>query len=211
MLVEHTMFSRGFDVHSVFLLGCKAYSLFVGIVPQVLLRAYLVPVFYMAGSTKLDHIDAVIQQFGEGYGFPFPALMAYMAALTEYCGAIMLALGFGVRLICIPLAITMVVAALSVHIDHGWLAIASGSDPEVAERLRAANGILRENAVNFNWLVEKGRFVILNNGIQFAATYFIMCLALIGLGAGRYLSVDHYVMPIICRKVKSIFNIECGA
>jgi len=33
----------------------------------------------------------------------------------------------------------------------------------------------------------------LNNGIEFAATYFIMLLALFFTGAGRYASVDYWV------------------
>jgi uncharacterized membrane protein YphA (DoxX/SURF4 family) len=35
--------------------------------------------------------------------------------------------------------------------------------------------------------------VILNNGIEFAATYFIMLLALFFIGAGKYLSVDYWI------------------
>jgi hypothetical protein len=34
---------------------------------------------------------------------------------------------------------------------------------------------------------------LLNNGIEFAATYFIMLLALFFIGAGRYLSVDFWL------------------
>ena len=41
------------------------------------------------------------------------------------------------------------------------------------------------------WLTENGSFVVLNNGIEFAATYFIMLLALFYLGAGRYISMDY--------------------
>ena len=33
---------------------------------------------------------------------------------------------------------------------------------------------------------------MLNNGIEFAATYFIMLLALLYLGAGQYVSVDYW-------------------
>jgi len=35
--------------------------------------------------------------------------------------------------------------------------------------------------------------VILNNGIEFAATYFIMLLALFFIGAGRYFSMDYWI------------------
>jgi putative oxidoreductase len=34
---------------------------------------------------------------------------------------------------------------------------------------------------------------VLNNGIEFAATYFIMLLALFFIGAGRYVSLDYWI------------------
>jgi putative oxidoreductase len=34
-------------------------------------------------------------------------------------------------------------------------------------------------------LTEHGNFVVLNNGIEFAATYFVMLLALLYLGSGK--------------------------
>ena len=46
---------------------------------------------------------------------------------------------------------------------------------------------------NYDWLTSSGSFVILNNGIEFAATYFVMLLALIVLGGGRYVSVDYWL------------------
>ena len=41
--------------------------------------------------------------------------------------------------------------------------------------------ILRKHG-NYSWLTEKGNFVILNNGIEFAATYLIMLLSLLVYG-----------------------------
>lgn len=35
--------------------------------------------------------------------------------------------------------------------------------------------------------------MVLNNGIEFAATYFIMLLALFFMGAGNYFSVDYWI------------------
>jgi putative oxidoreductase len=34
---------------------------------------------------------------------------------------------------------------------------------------------------------------VLNNGIEFAATYFIMLLALFFLGGGKYISADYWI------------------
>jgi uncharacterized membrane protein YphA (DoxX/SURF4 family) len=87
--------------------------------------------------------------------------------------------------------VTMVFAAVTVHLPHGWAAIAE--TPESAERLGAAVSILREHG-HYDWLTGSGDFVILNNGIEFAATYFIMLLALFFIGSGRHVSVDYWVM-----------------
>ena len=60
------------------------------------------------------------------------------------------------------------------------------------ERLDEAKSILKEHG-NYEWLTENGSFVVLNNGIEFAATYFIMLLALFFLGAGRFVSLDYWI------------------
>ncbi len=153
------------------------------------LRLYLVPVFWMAGTKKLADIESTAAWFGNpdwGLGLPFPELMAWMASLTEAGGAIMLLFGIGVRWISIPLLVTMIVAAVTVHLQNGWLAIAEGS-----EQLDAARDILREHG-NYDWLTENGSIVILNNGIEFAATYSIMLLVLFFIGPGKA-SIDHLI------------------
>ncbi|MCP5431156.1 MAG: DoxX family protein [Chromatiaceae bacterium] len=157
------------------------------------MRLYLVPVFWMAGTKKLADIDSTIAWFGNpdwGLGLPMPELMAWAAALTEAGGAILLLIGLATRWISIPLLVTMVVAAVTVHWDKGWAAIAE--TPESAERLTAANSLLQQHG-NYDWLTANGEFVILNNGIEFAATYFIMLLALLFIGGGKYLSVDYWI------------------
>ena len=157
------------------------------------MRLYLVPVFWMAGTKKLADIDSTIAWFGNpdwGLGLPMPELMAWAAALTEAGGAILLLIGLATRWISIPLLVTMVVAAVTVHWDKGWAAIAE--TPESAERLTTANSLLQQHG-DYDWLTANGEFVILNNGIEFAATYFIMLLALFFIGGGRYLSVDYWI------------------
>ena len=59
-------------------------------------------------------------------------------------------------------------------------------------QLEAARSILKEHG-NYSWLTETGNFVILNNGIEFATTYFIMFLALFFMGAGKYASIDYWL------------------
>jgi uncharacterized membrane protein YphA (DoxX/SURF4 family) len=94
--------------------------------------------------------------------------------------------------------ITMLVAIFAVHWDNGWAAIADSSLPDVAQRLGVAREILREHG-NFSWLTERGNFVVLNNGVEFAVTYLLMLLSLFFTGGGRYLSVDYYLGRLLNR------------
>lgn len=186
-------------------------------IAPLLLRLFLAPVFISAGLNKLLAFDSTVEWFGNadwGLGLPLPWLMAFLAVATELLGGVFLLLGLATRYIAVPLMVTMLVAAFAVHWDNGWYAIAP-SDPatsmsqplaaigvpgaeaslqnseEVSKRLDAARGLLQEHG-HYNWLTETGPFVVLNNGIEFAATYFIMLLSLFFTGAGRYLSVDYW-------------------
>lgn len=167
------------------------------------IRLYLAPVFWMAGTKKFASFDNTVEWFGNpdwGLGLPFPTLMVLLAATAESLGAILLLLGLFTRWISIPLMITMVVAAVTVHWHNGWLAIAEGADSLFAtertigaiERLDRAKAILQEHG-NYDWLTQNGSLVILNNGIEFAVTYCIMLLTLYFIGAGRWFSLDHWL------------------
>ena len=170
----------------------------------LLMRLYLAPVFWMAGMNKLNSFDSTVAWFGNaewGLGLPFPVLMAALATGAELIGAICLLLGLGVRLMAVPLMVTMLVAAFAVHWEHGWLAIAEGQGLfatdrtfAAAERLAVAKDLLRAHG-NYGWLTEHGSLVMLNNGIEFAATYFIMLLSLFFTGAGRWVSLDAWIAP----------------
>ena len=171
-------------------------------VAALALRIYLVPIFWMAGQNKLMHFDDTAQWFGNsdwGLGLPFPTLMVGLVISAELGGAILLALGLFTRLISIPLIMTMVVAIITVHLPNGWQAIADANAPFAnaqvfasTEKLEKAREIL-ESYGNYDWLTSSGSFVILNNGIEFAATYLIMLLALVVLGGGRYFSSDYWL------------------
>jgi len=76
---------------------------------------------------------------------------------------------------------------------------------ETANRLDKMREILDDNG-NTDWLYEKGNIVVLNNGIEFSATYFIMLLALFFIGAGRYTSVDYYLSKRFLVDEKKIFT-----
>ena len=165
------------------------------------LRLYLVPVFWVAGTNKLNGMDNVISWFGNpdwGLGLPFPTLMAWLTVGTEVLGAIALLVGLGTRWFSIPLMVTMLVAAFSVHWKNGWQAIADPMSPfanasvqDAVDRLDKAKDLLKEHG-NYDWLTETGNFVVSNNGIEWAITYFVMLLALFFSGAGK-LSIDHLI------------------
>ncbi|MFW2403818.1 MAG: DoxX family protein [Gammaproteobacteria bacterium] len=167
------------------------------------LRLYLAPIFWMAGTSKLSGFENTVSYFGNpdwGLGLPFPTLMVVLALSAEIAGAVMLLVGLGVRWISVPLMVTMLVAAFTAHWQNGWQAIADpkfclfncGDAIEAAERLSRGRSILKEHG-NYEWLTEQGGFVVLNNGIEFAATYFIMLLVLFFIGGGRYVSLDYWI------------------
>ena len=168
----------------------------------LLLRLYLIPIFWVAGTQKLNHFQNTVNWFGNsewGLGLPFPMLMTTLAIAAELGGAVLLTMGLAVRWVTIPMMITMLVAAITTHWHNGWLAIATASGffatektIEATERLSRIKSILKEHA-NYDWLTEHGSVVILNNGIEFAATYFIMLLALFFIGAGNYISLDYWI------------------
>jgi len=171
-------------------------------IAPLLMRLYLVPIFWMAGTHKIDGFDNIVQWFGNddwGLGLPFPYLMALLAISAEVVGAISLFIGLGVRIMTIPMMFTMIIAMTSVHGQFGWQAIADAGAPFANERVAASVekketviAILQEHG-NYEWLTSSGNIVILNNGIEFAATYFIMLLALFFIGAGRYVSIDFWL------------------
>lgn len=168
----------------------------------LMLRLYLVPVFWMAGTNKLSDFDSIVQWFGNtewGLGLPFPLVMAFLATATEFLGAIALLFGIAVRWFSIPLMITMIVAATTVHWDNGWQAITDPSAPfanerviDASEKLAIVKDVLQEHT-KYDYITSSGNVVMLNNGIEFSATYFVMLLALLFLGAGRYVSIDYWV------------------
>lgn len=178
-------------------------------------RLYLAPILIAVGLHKLHNFDDIVLWFQYSLELPLPRLMAMLATSAELLGGFALLLGFAVRWATIPLMITMLVAAFSAHWENGWFAIApSDADTSVAnvlaavgfpgaeqslqnsvevfKRLDAARGILAEYG-NYDWLTEKGSFVVLNNGIEFSITYLIMLLSLFFTGAGRFISLDYWI------------------
>jgi len=176
--------------------------------PLLLLRLYLTPVLLQAGWNKYLHFADTVAWFGNaewGLGLPLPTLLAVLAIAAEIGGSLFLLFGLMTRLAAFSLAVTMLVAMLTVHAKNGWLAIADASSwladgtilhseriLAAPEKLERARDLLQQHG-NYDWLSESGNLVVLNNGIEFAATYFVMLLCLFWFGGGRYLSLDYYL------------------
>lgn len=169
----------------------------------LLLRIFLAPIMIYAGLNKLGDIENTALWFEHSLNLPFPTLMVLLAGGTELFGGIALLIGFAVRWVSIPLMITMVVAATTAHWDNGWHQFHEAKQPvpwewkmdlidEGTKRKAIVKDVLKEHA-NYKYLSETGSITILKNGIEVAASYFIMLLALFFMGAGRYLSVDYYL------------------
>jgi uncharacterized membrane protein YphA (DoxX/SURF4 family) len=188
-------------------------------IAPLLLRLFLAPVFISAGLNKFNSFDSTVAWFGNsdwGLGLPLPWLLAALATGAELIGGLLLLAGLATRLVAIPLMVTMLVAMTTVHWHNGWFAIAPSNPAtstarplaavgltvahdslansvEVGKRLAAAKSLLQRHG-NYPWLTERGHFVVLNNGIEFAATYFIMLLSLFFTGGGRWLSADYWLL-----------------
>ena len=184
-------------------------------VPLLLLRIYLAPIFIYAGYGKLqlgnaevDFLQRLTADPGTAYwfgslGLPFPELMAFLAGWTELIGGWLLLFGLLTRLISIPLMATMVVAAVTAHWDKGWHALPESKltapwewntelIEEAEQRRSAARSLLKRHG-NYDWLIEAGPITVLKNGIEFAATYFIMLMVLFFYGPGRGVSLDYWL------------------
>lgn len=210
-------------------LNALAYVRKLDWLAPLLLRLILAPVMIAAGLHKAANFDDMVAWFGNaewGLGLPFPVLMTFLATLTELVGGVLLALGLLTRLTTLPLIVTMLVAIFSVHWQHGWFAVApsnpatSAARPlallgipaarasldnseAVGARLAKARSLLREHG-NYDWLTEKGGLVVLNNGIEFAATYLVMLLVLLFGGPGRFVSVDYWLRKAAAQRLGTL-------
>ena len=176
----------------------------------LLLRIFLAPIFIIAGYGKLTALEDTAFYFGEYLGMPAPMLMALLAGLAEFVGGLALLLGLATRWVAIPLMFTMIVAAGSAHWQNGWHALPESTltvpwewrtdlIEEANIRKEKANELLQQYG-NYEWLTEAGPVTILKNGIEFAATYFLMLLVLFFSGGGKYVSIDYWLCRKLCKE-----------
>lgn len=172
----------------------------------LLLRIFLAPILIMAGYGKITHLEDTAAWFGNpdwGLGLPAPFVLAALAGFTEFLGGIAILIGLATRWFAIPLMFTMIVAAGTAHWQNGWHVLPESTltvpwewrtdkiDAAI-ERRDKAREILKEHS-NYDYITEHGSVTILKNGIEFAATYFLMLLVLFFTGAGRIFSIDYWI------------------
>ncbi|MDH6253817.1 putative oxidoreductase [Chryseobacterium sp. H1D6B] len=93
--------------------------------PLLFIRLILAYGFFNPALMKLKDIHGIADWF-ESIGIPFPLFNAYLTAVTEILGVILLMLGLFSRFISIPLLITMIVAVITVHGTNGFEAGENG-------------------------------------------------------------------------------------
>lgn len=192
---------------------------FLDFLAPLALRLYLTPVFWVAGMNKLLNFKATSAWFGNpdwGLGLPVPAVMAGIVTAAEIGGAVLLLIGLAVRWATMPLLVTMLVAITFVHWPNGWQAVADPQSPFASptlgplafeadaaalaiERKEKATAILDQYG-HYEWLTSEGSFVVSNNGIEWAVTYAVMLLALLFLGAGRWVSIDYLLARYLANR-----------
>lgn len=85
----------------------------------LLLRIGVGLIFLLAGWGKLTGIEGTAGFFGS-IGIPLPGLMAWVVALVEFIGGLLLIVGAYIRIPAILLVIIMVVAILTTKLGEGW-------------------------------------------------------------------------------------------
>lgn len=76
--------------------------------------------FYEPGLNKWNNIEQTAAWFENSLNFPYPLINAYLAAVTELAGVVLLTLGLFTRWISFPLMIVMLVAIFAVHWPNGF-------------------------------------------------------------------------------------------
>ena len=189
---------------------------YLDFIPLLLLRLYLAPIMMQAGWTKLQSFNETLDWFANpdwGLGLPLPLLMLCLVIALELFGGLALLFGLLTRLSALGLSVTMLVAIFTVHAKNGWLAIADASSwladgtifhsaavLSAPDKLAKVNEVLSQQP-DYEWLLSSGKLVILNNGIEFAATYFVMLLVLALNGGGRWVSLDFWLARILLKRV----------
>ena len=174
---------------------------FEGVAP-LCFRLLLALTFLQSGWYKLTHYHEAVFWFGNtpwGLGLPWPDLWVSLVSIIEVTGAVALVMGLGVRLAVLPLIVLVLAAITGVHWENGWQWVAEPQAwlanvrvMESTERLHQARDLLRTYG-DYDWLTERGHFVVFNNGMEQSVIYLSMLISLLFTGGGRYVSLDYWI------------------
>lgn len=176
-------------------------SFFEGLAP-LCFRLLLALTFLQSGWYKLTHFHEAVFWFGNkpwGLGLPWPDLWVSLVSIIEVTGGLALVLGLGVRFAVLPLCLLVLAAIVGIHWENGWQWVAESQAwltnvrvVESAQRLEAARDLLRTYG-DYDWLTERGHFVVFNNGMEQSVLYLSMLISLLFTGGGRYVSLDYWI------------------
>lgn len=174
-------------------------------IPLLGIRLTLLPAIYVGARSKVLGFDGTVAWFAAapadgGLGLPLPEVMAFLATSTEVAGCACIALGLFTRIAAIPMIFMMCVAGLMVHLPHGWYAIAAKTTESTYRLSDFMIWLKTYFPGRYNYITELGDPVILNNGVEFVITYFVLLLVLFFYGGGRYVSVDYWLKRYFDKK-----------
>ncbi|MFN4181598.1 MAG: DoxX family protein [bacterium] len=85
----------------------------------LILRFSLAVTFLYHGIPKLLNVQPFVNMLGN-LGVPLPLFFAWVVAIVEVGGGLLLLIGLWVRWVSIPLIINMLAAIFLVHLRHGF-------------------------------------------------------------------------------------------
>jgi putative oxidoreductase len=91
----------------------------------LVLRLVVSVTFVLHGLDKLGDLTGT-EEFFASLGIPAPGLMGPFVALTETVGGLLLIIGLATPLVGVALAVDMLVALVTAHIDAGFFAADGG-------------------------------------------------------------------------------------
>ena len=91
----------------------------------LVLRVVVGVTFILHGLDKLGDLTGT-EEFFASLEIPAPGLMAPLVALTETVGGLLLIVGLATPLVGVALAVDMLVALVTAHIDAGFFAASGG-------------------------------------------------------------------------------------
>lgn len=98
---------------SAFMIKLSGFSL-------LFFRLILAYGFFEPGLNKWNNIEQTAAWFENSLNIPYPLINAYLAAVTELLGVVLLTLGLFTRWIAFPLMVVMGVAIYTVHWQNGF-------------------------------------------------------------------------------------------